>query len=198
MACLGFASFDVWWFVRLWYTRLAARFRKPLDVTGEAVIKSICWTTDIDYFLHMNNAKYLKELDFARFDYYFRTGLWELFKTYPGSYLVQHASTIRYRKSIDFLVPFKVVTKLVYFDDHALYFEQRFISYPDGFVRAVAICKNTAVKVNIRRCMEHFGVSEAMECPPDVKKFIECHELSSEKLKATSSSSTSLDKAKSS
>ena len=68
-----------------------------------------------------------------------------------GSYLVQHASTIRYRKSIDFLVPFKVVTKLVYFDDHALYFEQRFISYPDGFVRAVAICKNTAVKVNIRR-----------------------------------------------
>ena len=53
-------------------------------MTGEAVIKSICWTTDIDYFLHMNNAKYLKELDFARFDYYFRTGLWELFKTYPG------------------------------------------------------------------------------------------------------------------
>ena len=66
-------------------SRLAARFRKPLDVTGEAVIKSICWTTDIDYFLHMNNAKYLKELDFARFDYYFRTGLWELFKTYPGT-----------------------------------------------------------------------------------------------------------------
>ena len=49
------------------------------------MIKSICWTTDIDYFLHMNNAKYLKELDFARFDYYFRTGLWELFKTYPGT-----------------------------------------------------------------------------------------------------------------
>lgn len=69
LACLGFASFDVWWFARLWYTRLAARVRKPLKVTSEAVIKSICWTTDIDYFAHMNNAKYLKELDFARYMY---------------------------------------------------------------------------------------------------------------------------------
>ena len=77
------------------------------------------------------------------------------------------------------------MTKLVYFDDRSMYFEQRFVSYPDGFVRAVAICKNTAAKVNVRQCMEAMGVAEPMPCPPDVQRFIECHEISSDKLKAS-------------
>ena len=51
----------------------------------------------------------------------------------------------RYRRSIDFLVPFKLVTKLVFWDERSLYFEQRFVSLHDGFVRAVALCKNTCV-----------------------------------------------------
>ena len=41
----------------------------------DSIIHSICSTHDIDFFCHMNNAKYFKELDFARFDFYFRSGL---------------------------------------------------------------------------------------------------------------------------
>ena len=40
----------------------------------ESVTYNICWTTDIDYFFHMNNGKYFREMDFGRFDFYFRTG----------------------------------------------------------------------------------------------------------------------------
>ena len=51
--------------------------RVPLLGEG-ATIYSLCWTTDIDYFGHMNNGKYFKEMDFGRFDFYFRSGLTEL------------------------------------------------------------------------------------------------------------------------
>ena len=61
------ASFDVYWFLRLAYTRITALFKKPLHLTEEGVIFSICSTTDIDYFCHMNNGRYLRELDFGRY-----------------------------------------------------------------------------------------------------------------------------------
>ena len=31
-----------------------------------AIVPGICWTTDIDYFGHMNNGRYFRDLDFAR------------------------------------------------------------------------------------------------------------------------------------
>jgi acyl-CoA thioesterase FadM len=40
----------------------------------ESVTYNICWTTDLDYFFHMNNGKYFREMDFGRFDFYFRAG----------------------------------------------------------------------------------------------------------------------------
>ena len=63
-----FSSFDVHWFLRLAYTRLAAFVKKPINVkkNEEGIIYSICSTTDIDYFCHMNNGRYMRELDFAR------------------------------------------------------------------------------------------------------------------------------------
>ena len=91
----------------------------------------------------MNNAKYFKELDFARFDFYFRSGLSDYVEARKEIYVVQHAAMIRYRRPLNFLMPFIVKTKMVYYDERSLYFEQTFISKPDNFIRAVALCKNT-------------------------------------------------------
>ena len=41
-------------------------FRPSISATDTAVIPGICWTTDLDYFGHMNNGKYFRDLDFAR------------------------------------------------------------------------------------------------------------------------------------
>lgn len=50
-------------------------------------------------------------------------------------------------------------------------------------MRAVAICKNTAVNVDVVGAMkENFGLDQP-ECPDDLAKFIESHEISSNKLK---------------
>ena len=41
-------------------------FRSSILVTDTAIVPGICWTTDIDYFGHMNNGRYFRDLDFAR------------------------------------------------------------------------------------------------------------------------------------
>ena len=146
----------------------------------------------------MNNGKYFRELDFARFDFYFRTGLLSLFwggklnsvfRNDDGKkmYIVQHGAMIRFRRPLNFLMPFEVKTKMVFFDKRSIYFEQTFISKPDNFVRAIALCKNTVVNcpdvVEFMRKM--YNVSQP-ECPPDLAKFLEANEISSNKLRKES------------
>ena len=58
-----------------------------------------------------------------------------------GVAVLQHAAIVRYRRPLNLFTPFRLNTKLVWFDARSLYFEHRFITLHDGFVRAVAIAK---------------------------------------------------------
>lgn len=72
----------------------------------------ICTTTDVDTLLyHMNNARYLRELDFARADFYERTGLYREICS-QGSGVVQGAATIRYRRFLKPLTIYKITSKV--------------------------------------------------------------------------------------
>ena len=165
-------------------------------------LHSICWTTDIDSFI-MNNGKYFRELDYARFDFYFRTGIFSSsLRGWIGTlnmrfanrneekqvYFIHHGAMIRFRKPLKLLMPFVVKTKMVFFDKTSLYFEQTFISKPDNFVRAIALCKNTALNCPdvVEFMRKKYNVSQP-ECPPDLAKFIEANEISSNKLREESS-----------
>ena len=72
-------------------------------------------------------------------------------------------------RSIDAFVPFKVVTRLIFWDERSLYFEQSFVSLHDGFVRAVAICKNTVVGGSMVEMMASVGVKSAPAMPKEVR-----------------------------
>lgn len=72
----------------------------------------LCTTQDVDIFLrHMNNARYLRELDFARFHYYFLTGIYEEVKRNGGG-AVQGASSVRYRRTIPIFSAYRIDTKV--------------------------------------------------------------------------------------
>ena len=201
------ATFDIYWVLRLFLVQLVSLFRQTKSVTDEFCTYSICWTTDIDIFIHMNNGKYFRELDFARFDFYFLTGIFSsswrftilfwfgalnsLFGNINEEkrvYIVQHGAMIRFRKPLNFLMPFVVKTKMVFFDKTSLYFEQTFISKPDNFVRAIALCKNTVVNCPdvVEFMREMYNVSQP-ECPPDLAKYLEANDISSKKLRQESS-----------
>jgi hypothetical protein len=76
------------------------------------VIAGVCITTDLDTLLyHMNNARYLRELDFARVDFYERTGLYKKIRQKGGA-VVQGACTIRYRRFVRPFSVFKITSKV--------------------------------------------------------------------------------------
>lgn len=73
----------------------------------------ICSTQDLDIVLkHMNNARYLRELDFARFYFWDAIGLYEEI-TKRGAGVVQGATSTRYRRAIPLLTPYKITTKVL-------------------------------------------------------------------------------------
>lgn len=57
----------------------------------------------------MNNARYIRELDFARFHFYGLTGIYGAIKKSGGG-AVQGASSVRYRRTIPIFSPYKITT----------------------------------------------------------------------------------------
>lgn len=88
----------------------------------------------------MNNARYLREIDFARVDFYERTKLYHTIRAKGGS-VVQGATTIRYRRFIRPFSLFRLTSKIVYWDEQSIFMEHRFLSPADGFVHCIAICR---------------------------------------------------------
>lgn len=59
----------------------------------------------------MNNARFLRELDFAKVDFFERTGLYQKLNTEKG-HLALNATTIRYRRFIKLFSRFVITTKV--------------------------------------------------------------------------------------
>lgn len=95
----------------------------------------------------MNNARYLREIDFARVDFYERTKLYKTIVSKGGS-VVQGATTVRYRRFIRPLSLFKITSNIIYWDDQFIYMEHRFVSPVDGFIHCVAICRQRLIGVS--------------------------------------------------
>lgn len=77
-------------------------------------VTGVCTTLDVDALLfHMNNARYLRELDFARVDFYERTGLLRVIQATQGK-VFQGASTIRYRRFIRPFAIYHITSKVTY------------------------------------------------------------------------------------
>jgi acyl-CoA thioesterase FadM len=72
-------------------------------------LTGLCSTQDVDIFIrHMNNARYVRELDFARFHYYGLTGIYAAIKKHGGG-AVQGASSVRYRRTIPIFNPVRIL-----------------------------------------------------------------------------------------
>ncbi|KAL6441585.1 hypothetical protein ACFW04_003611 [Cataglyphis niger] len=201
---LIYGLFELHYFLRIFLTIFLARYcKKKVHILDETVVYGICTTTDVDAFLyHMNNARYLRELDFAKADFYERTDLYREVCS-QGSGVVQGATTIRYRRFIKPLMIFKITSKIIYWDEKSFFMEHRFITPSDGFIRAIAICRqrlldcsaDTVIGALLNRRVKQKGNIEAdvtqvppakPEMPPEVSRWIESNEISSAMLRQES------------
>ncbi|XP_023937840.2 protein THEM6 [Bicyclus anynana] len=175
---------DVNYFIRMGLTVLISKiFQKKSGIKDPITIYGFCTTQDVDFLLnHMNNARYIRELDFARVNFYIRTGIYAHIKAIGGDVL-QGATNIRYRRTISIFKAYKIETKLTYWEDKSLFFEHKFITF-DGFVRTVVLSRQNLINVDAETLMKSIpGAESKPECPEEIKHWIQAMEVSSAKLR---------------
>ncbi|XP_043484282.1 protein THEM6-like [Leptopilina heterotoma] len=182
-----YVLFDVNYFLRIILTIAWGRiFQKRKKILEQTSIYSVCFTQDIDLvFRHMNNARYLRELDFARFHYYDRSGLFSAISAKGGG-MVQGACSSRYRRPLPIFTPYKITTQLIYWDDKNFYLEHELISLSDNFVRAVIISKQsvTGLKVPVSEIVSKVDpTAQRPALSKELQLWLDSMTESSEKLK---------------
>lgn len=122
--------------------------------------------TDLDLLRHVNNGVYLSIMDVARFDMLQRNGVMAIFSA-RGWYPVVVAETISFRKSLQLWEKFTIESKMLGFDDQAVFLEQRFVrpdqtGSPEVYARAVVrarILKKSGGVVKVDEIAAAAGVS---------------------------------------
>ena len=123
---------------RLLRVVLAGLLRPRTGFLDECTIELRVWPNDLDSNLHMTNSRYLLAMDVGRWDLAVRTGLWrELLRRrwFP----VVGSATLRFRRPLDPFQCYRLVTRLVAWDERWCFIEQRFER--DGHVHAVGRVK---------------------------------------------------------
>ncbi|ALC49108.1 CG4660 [Drosophila busckii] len=151
---LLYGLLELHYFLRMCLCVLLARFvKRSCHILESTTVNGICLSNDVDTLLyHMNNARYFRELDFARVDFYERTKLYRTITRLGGS-VFQGAATIRYRRFIRPFHRFKIVSRIVYWDEQSLFMEHRFVRPSDKFVHCIVICRQRVIDVSMDAVM---------------------------------------------
>jgi acyl-CoA thioesterase FadM len=122
-------------FTRMYRISWAARRRETLHPHDVSIVHDRVWLTDLDELRHMNNGVYLSLLDHARLDLMLRSGVWAKLrgaKVYP----VVTAQSIAYRKSLELGQRFQIQSRIIGYDQRAVYIEQRVVAKGEIYARA--------------------------------------------------------------
>uniref|UniRef100_A0A182QE26 Protein THEM6 n=1 Tax=Anopheles farauti TaxID=69004 RepID=A0A182QE26_9DIPT len=149
-----YGLFELHYFLRMCLCVVTARYlKKRMHILDTGTVVGLCLTNDIDTLLyHMNNARYLREIDFARVDFYERTALYRTIRSKGGS-VVQGATTIRYRRFIRPFTRFTISSRIVYWDNQSIFMEHRFLGVADGFIHCIALCRQRVMQCSVEDVM---------------------------------------------
>ena len=169
-----FAFVDVWYFIRFFAMLIVGmkNRRKHQKITQKDLLRdhvssSVVLPSDIDAFLHMNNAKYLREYDIARIKMAGELGILSAVSSKKGGFLVAAATTIRYRRSMKLFQRFTVHSRLVYWEKDSFYLEQKTVT-PDGFTTSILMTKYAVRGIEMKDVLAHCLSSSALPTPPEV------------------------------
>ncbi|XP_046557010.1 protein THEM6-like [Haliotis rubra] len=180
--------FDVNYFIYAFLTFLYGFIKgliSPINLMDESVIYGLCMTNDMDLQWHMNNGRYLRNCDFGRFIHIMET------KIYPtarrlGANMYLAGSNIRYRRSLQLFDVYRIHTRILCWDDKAVYLEQSVLRHKDNFVCAVCVLKMVVAGSGSNPQKIIDVMQPGLKSPeplPEVSKWIESIALSSERLR---------------
>jgi acyl-CoA thioesterase FadM len=113
-------------------TRLIGAPRMPLLDTSRVRLRA--WPNDLDINLHVNNGRYLALADLGRFDWFIRTGVFQLARQHNAVPVVGDAIA-KFRREVKAWQQFEIHTRMLGWDERWGFLEHRFIR--DG--RAVGV-----------------------------------------------------------
>lgn len=188
--CCLLTVVDVWYFVNLiigsiYYRRPLLKPRTPDEFLEPMLIPGRVMPRDIDLFLHMNNARYLRATEFGRIFYSLRSGLDVAIKEL-SAFAVLTAATVRYRRELRLFQKYTLRTSLVYWTDNDVFFEHRFETGPNSFVNCVSYAKISIRNATVSDMINKVCGDKKVQCPgppQDLLKWIEYISSSSEQLR---------------
>jgi acyl-CoA thioesterase FadM len=151
-----------------------SRRRPDLAHYDIARTRFITLPTDLDINRHMNNGVYFSIMDVARFDLLVRSDVFRIMRQRRW-YPVVVSETITFRKSLEPWQRFTIESRLLGFDEKAVYCEQRFVRpgangepevYAKGFIRARFLRKEGGT-VAVSELVEAFGAPPVSDELPD-------------------------------
>ena len=156
----------------------------PLGVLDEDTLRLRVWPNDIDINLHMNNARYLSIMDYARTHFLARTRLLEHIIRSRWQPLVG-AVWITYRRSLSLFSGFTLTSRLVCWDEKWFYIEQTFSrgNEPAAVGWVKGILRDAHGSVEPQHVIE--GVAPGVISPPMPEPIAAWNELTREKLQVS-------------
>jgi acyl-CoA thioesterase FadM len=153
----------------------------PMGVLDEDRLRMRVWPNDIDINLHMNNARYLNIMDYARTHLLARTRLLEHIIHSRWQPLVG-AVWITYRRSLPLFSGFQLTSRLACWDERWFYIEQTFTGREGlvavGWVKG--ILRDAQGSVEPQKVIE--GVAPGAVSPPVSEVIATWNELTREML----------------
>jgi acyl-CoA thioesterase FadM len=146
-----------------------SRRKPPVDFREVGRVWMRVMPNDLDILRHVNNGIYLSLMDLGRMDLFIRSGQWKALQ-HRGWYSVAASVTVTYRRSLRLWQKYELQTKVVGFDNKAMYIQQRFVRdnevYVEGLMKG-RFLKTTGGTVTIAELGEMAGVDPATMPIPD-------------------------------
>lgn len=111
------------WF-RLLLTVIGAGLRSRMAMVETSVLRFRVMPTDLDFNMHMTNARYHAFMDLGRLDLIIRTGLWRLLLRRHWQPVLGGA-VVRFRRPLKPFQRFELRSRMLCWDDKWLYIEHR-------------------------------------------------------------------------
>lgn len=99
--------------------------------------------SDIDFNMHINNAKYMRYMERARWDQPVQTNVWDLMVKHKMNFIVAGIE-VGYIRELRLFKKFKIETCYLGWDEKYFYLEQRFVV--DGKIHAYGLVKAVYMK----------------------------------------------------
>ncbi|XP_045446403.1 protein THEM6-like [Melitaea cinxia] len=137
---------DINYVIRTGFTVISGRlYQRKHSLYDVTVIYGLCTFQDCDVFIrHIRIARLVREIDFARYHFYDRTGIYSRSRQL-GIKSLQGSTLTVFVDSIPLFVPYKIITKLVYWDERSLFFEHEVITLHDARTRYLLVSRQYAI-----------------------------------------------------